>query len=366
MAPTMAAESSRGASHLPALDLLRGLAIIGVIWHHFGGDGFPSGWWFGSSPWQAPFASWASNGWLGVNLFFVLSGAVLYFPYATRQRCLANAQDLRAFYAKRARRLLPLYYFSIAVVCGIQALPDGLALLALSTVTFNFSKDLFLPEVNWVLWSLGIEIWFSIVFPAVVASVNRFGMARVGVIVLLLSLAVRTAGVLVPGAAYADNPFLNPVKDSLPGRLDDFFAGMVVAQLLAQRFSFKRPWIALAAGLVLCTLSALCWDAIVVGKVGVYGAVVVNNIFQLGAAALILSLARLPSLRAYPIELAGMACYSIYIWHGVLMRHITPYPHSGGKLRYFALLIVLSWLSYRYIEFGRTSDVRKLLPRRRA
>jgi len=144
---------------------LRGFAILAVVYHHFFSRFTPKS--LGAidigglsvSPYTPLF-----NGWLGVNLFFVLSGFVLALPYFDGRRDFSKPGHTRWFYKQRAHRLLPLYYFSV-IIAMILARRITMAdepfrdLLLMATVTFNFNEATYSPVYNWVLWSLGLEVW---------------------------------------------------------------------------------------------------------------------------------------------------------------------------------------------------------------
>jgi peptidoglycan/LPS O-acetylase OafA/YrhL len=187
---------------------LRGYAILAVIWHHVFGPLYRAG--HHGSEWAgltlSPYSP-LSNGWLGVNLFFVLSGFVLALPYFDGRRTFSAPGRIRWFYVQRAKRLLPLYYFcvlfSMIFIKRITAVEEPLRdLFLMATVTFNFLPETYLPRYNWVLWSLGLEVWFSIVFPFLIIAISRFGIWRVGFVVLVAAMGTRFAGYgyeFVPG-----------------------------------------------------------------------------------------------------------------------------------------------------------------------
>jgi peptidoglycan/LPS O-acetylase OafA/YrhL len=349
------------SERLPALDVLRGVAILGVIWHHLYFSQFPSGWWFQSDATGAFLGTWASNGWLGVSLFFVLSGFVLYLPFASQKRTLDSWPDVMDFYRRRALRLLPLYFFGIFALLGLTAKTDLFSLFTLLTLTFNFHIDTFLPSVNVVLWSLGIEFWFSVIFPALVLAIAKYGLLRTAVVVFVMAIGVRTVAQFFPQANYMGNPSLNILANSLPGRLDDFFVGMVLATLYARGRSVVAPvWIFLA-GVVLLTLTCIFHDMVRAGRIASSGDVFVGSLFQAGAAAIIMAALSMKNFRCYPLELLGLMCYSLYFWHGWVINHTV----SANGILYFVLILAgFAWLSYRYIEHGHVKDAAMLLPHR--
>jgi peptidoglycan/LPS O-acetylase OafA/YrhL len=91
--------------HIPALDGLRGVAILLVIPHN--ADLFSN-----SAPWLWPLALLAHAGWLGVQLFFVLSG----FLITRNLRSARGRPDcLKTFFTRRVLRLFPLYFLTLVV-----------------------------------------------------------------------------------------------------------------------------------------------------------------------------------------------------------------------------------------------------------
>ena len=106
---------------------LRGLSILAVIYHHMFAERTPAG--TGAirvgGLTLLPYAPLA-NGFLGVNLFFILSGFVLYLPYASGRRTMARGEDYRRFYVHRFQRIMPLYYLFVAVALVTVAPPSAI------------------------------------------------------------------------------------------------------------------------------------------------------------------------------------------------------------------------------------------------
>src|ERR1041385_5917750 len=147
---------------LAVVNGLRGWAIAGVVWHHVGQPVLtPSG--FASQDiggYLMALQALLSYGSFGVSLFFVLSGLVLALPYARGLRQMASPADVRAYYTRRAWRLLPLYYLVIGVSLFMRPLDKistGVFLndaLSLATFTFSFDETRWFTWYDPVLWSL--------------------------------------------------------------------------------------------------------------------------------------------------------------------------------------------------------------------
>ena len=92
---------------------------------------------------------------------------------------MSSSEDGISFCRRRAARLLPLYYL-VSLVAYIFGIPPTAqtptSFLMLMTVTFNFSLESFFPVYNWVLWSLGIEIWMGLLFPLLLLARRKIGV----------------------------------------------------------------------------------------------------------------------------------------------------------------------------------------------
>ncbi len=370
--------SDPSVNRLAFIDGLRGLAILGVIYHHlfsaFTPPGYEATTIFGVEVY--PYAL-LSNGWLGVSLFFFLSGFVLYYPYINQNRQMNSRKSVMDFYFRRAKRLLPLYYFSI-LICAFfmhRTYTDPSFfkhLLMLFTFTNIFTVDQYFPPINWVLWSLGIEVWFSLLFPLVILAIHKLGHHTTLILVIVLSLIVRIIGA-DEEYALKGNPYLNPVKDSILGCMDAFVIGMFCCYVCVNnKFGFIRASNAILfviLGLGIGFAGCVIWDLIAMKKIATEFSAYVSLVLSLSFMLVVVSLYRLNSMikwvfSNWPLRVLGMMCFSLYIWHGVLMVAMfstvrwvfTP----TIVIHYYLVLLCIAALSYRYIEFGSVSDTRKL------
>ncbi|MFT5716356.1 MAG: peptidoglycan/LPS O-acetylase OafA/YrhL [Oleiphilaceae bacterium] len=358
---------------LGVINGLRGIAILAVIYHHVfswkTGPGFAAID-MGNAT-LLPFTLLA-NGWLGVNLFFILSGFVLFYPYALQQKQFDSLACVKTFYWRRATRLLPLYYFSLLICIIFIVKPLSIASLGedafyLLTVTFNFTNDLWAPRYNWVLWSLGIEVWFSILFPLLIVCIKKYGVIQVLIAVLIISLATRIIG--NDPQYYTVNPYLNPIKDSLLGRLDEFLWGMFVCYFYVNHLhKITKKWsvILFTLGILLVFVASLSWDYVILKMLPPSFIPFINIILDAGFVMLTISLLAMREnvikwlFSNYLIQLFGVMCYSLYIWHGVAIPNIISAYDFLHLAMYFSLVFILSCFSYRYIEFGYKKDIKAL------
>jgi peptidoglycan/LPS O-acetylase OafA/YrhL len=320
------------------------------------------------------FAAFITNAWLGVNIFFVLSGFVLYLPYRLGRRKIEGLADFWPFYRHRARRLLPLYFIVVLVSLGLHAqFAAGsrnwyLELGGLLSTLFIFSPHGFMPPSNIVLWSVGVEIWFSLIFPALVLAIRKWGIEKV-----LLATLVTCAIFLFIGSSIRVERVgsFRPFSSGIFGTCYEFVLGMFVCDLYVRRM--EKPTTSQFH------LHALLAGPLVMG-IGIYLShhgpsvamrVLGHMLFCLGFASLLLGLlfAAKPVrwvLENWPLQLLGCMCYSVYAWHGIMMNEMIPPATStlADTLRLsvpFAFVILTqSALSYRYIEFGHVRNWKTL------
>jgi peptidoglycan/LPS O-acetylase OafA/YrhL len=176
---------------MPELDTIRGIAVLLVLFFH--GFGFRYGL-QGLSGLPRLFVAATLPGWIGVNLFFVLSGFLI-----TGILLDTKPKDnyYRTFYTRRALRILPLYY-AVLLLLGILTRSGWVhrqaswAFLALSFFYLSNITELFgVPMQYGVLWSLAVEEHFYLLWPTAVRSISRRRVAVVGAIICILCLSLR-------------------------------------------------------------------------------------------------------------------------------------------------------------------------------
>lgn len=362
---------------LAVINGLRGIAVLGVIYHHIGEPFTPAGW----QTWQIAGlqlfpGTILTNGWMGVKLFFLLSGFVLFLPYCQGKRQLETKSEIWEFYRRRADRLVPLYALVVLVGLSHTLMPEGpgrvvMWIVMMGTLLFPLHPRTFIPQPNWVLWSLGTEIYYSIIFPAIVKVINRFGMAKLLVGSFAISLAVRFAA-LKFGFADVKSPYMDFLSVSLPACLDDFAAGNLLCWLYVKQIRPRQAWMTplmLGGGIVILFLAGQLCDAWQLGMLPSIWKPWLATILQVGffltSYGLLLQpagwLARI--VACWPLQMAGLMCFSLYVWHSVPINFVAGDRSPMALLAYTLLVIPLSWITYRYIEFGKERDWRKLLPK---
>lgn len=158
-----------------ALDGFRAVAVFLVFTFHFGGP------------------AWARySGWLGVYAFFVLSG-FLITTLLVRERDATGAVSLKAFYLRRATRILPLYFLVYFLVLGLSWHAGGLPwaqMKAAAPYHLMLLNELAGVSPIHMTWTLGVEWKYYLVWPALFAvfgatAAGRFAVAMYGLAALL-------------------------------------------------------------------------------------------------------------------------------------------------------------------------------------
>jgi peptidoglycan/LPS O-acetylase OafA/YrhL len=182
-------------SHIAALDGVRGLAIVLVLFVHFIGDETPH------TSLERAMTKLANYGVWGVDLFFVLSGFLI-------TGILFDAKGapnyFKNFYVRRTLRIFPLYYAVLAVLFGILPFlpvpyPVGLAESAHHQAwLWTYCSNIYLAiQKTWALpyighfWSLAVEEHFYLLWPFIVWSCGRATLLRVCMGAVVFSLALR-------------------------------------------------------------------------------------------------------------------------------------------------------------------------------
>jgi peptidoglycan/LPS O-acetylase OafA/YrhL len=146
---------------MPELDSLRGVAILLVVFYHgfFWSNGLT-----GLSGFAKLFVNLTRIGWLGVNLFFVLSGFLITGILADSK---INKYYYRRFYVRRALRILPAFYALLLVLSFIPSQSRAYLILSFFYLS-NLAPLMGIPMTYTMLWSLAVEEHFYFVWPAFV------------------------------------------------------------------------------------------------------------------------------------------------------------------------------------------------------
>ncbi len=348
--------------------------------------------------------SFALAGSSGVTLFFVLSGFLLFMPYARALLFDSGWPSARRFYTRRAFRILPGYYVSLVLLIIFTSSffylqPVHWKELTLFLTLFMDSSSLTYQAINGPFWTLAVEWQFYLLLPLlawIFRTFVRHGPLQQRLIKLLLCLVSLTVwGVATRywGRSWELNPhqptllptFLHNLAlfffyGSSGKFLEDFAAGMLlcVFHVLSQHvhehrliaFLQRYGWWFWGLGILelfyTATWSALPGGTFLASFIGPHNwlsEIVLALGFALCIAALLFGPAQLKGLLEWrPLRETGLLSYAIYIWHLplliVFVTLILPYTtgwwhifiYSTYWIWVFLIIIPFSYLFYRFIE----------------
>ena len=316
--------TERGMAYQPALDGLRALAVASVIAYHFG-------------------YGWARGGYLGVDTFFVLSGFLITSLLLAEFRREGRI-NLRAFWARRARRLLPALFLVLGAIAAYSAwwMPaasrgelrgDGLAALLYSAnwrfiLEHNSYFDLFAaPSMLEHTWSLAIEEQFYLLWPLVVVACLAIGRRRRAMLTVFVVVATVASTVLMAHLVAADTTRAYFGTDA---RAHSLLVGALLALLLEGR--------ELRVGSAGAHLLSVTGVVALGGILGAYALIGDDQhamyrggflLFAIGVAIVITAAVQpVGPIRALlslpPVVWIGTISYGLYLWHWPVQLVLTP------------------------------------------
>jgi peptidoglycan/LPS O-acetylase OafA/YrhL len=351
---------SMARTRMPGLDGLRGIAILLVLLHGFDALNVSGGLWHGVD-------LTLDAGWVGVQLFFVLSGFLITGILLDTQHSPAY---YRNFFVRRVLRIFPLYYgvlfIAFVVAPLLLALPAGYGgqQIWLWTYTENFaapfggSNPLF-PH----FWSLCVEEQFYLVWPLVVRVAGRRGVIALGSALVVIAIASRI---------YVRMHFGQPVGAEAaysftPCRFDALAIGAVTAALLRGERVGTQVIHRTGARLLAVAGTFVVLLGLVVGRLGRLGEPMQftgYTIIAFGFAVVLVG-AMAPTSRFFawaPLRTIGTYSYAMYVFYAPLhllvglplLARIGAAPSIAWALAYVAAASLatfcLAALSYHFYE----------------
>ncbi len=311
------------ASRLHGLDTLRAVAIVAVMIYHL--------------QWSLPdgFRLIGQVGWMGVDLFFVLSG---YLIGGQLLRPFARGEPLRVvdFYMRRAYRILPaflvvlLLYFAVPAWREQPHLPAAWKLLTFTANLFmNFPKERAFSHV----WSLCIEEHFYLVLPALVIWLMRkpvlWKAVSLIVAVVLFGICIRSWELVhvvqAPGLDGNDRAALLMKRLYYPtySRLDGLVCGVGIALIQIFRPAWwarlaRRPHLLLSAGLLIAGAATWLFRGAYPSEDLPLGIVFGFPLLSLGFGVVVMSAASgagLLRVRIPGVQIMATLAFSLYLTH---------------------------------------------------
>lgn len=322
------------ASRLIQLDILRGIAILMVIWNHLGITKAAPGAW-------EPFVKLGHDaGWTGVDLFFVLSGFLIGGLLFKELRTHGQL-DVRRFLIRRAFKIWPLYYLFVVTITLLliaTSLHSGKR-SAWEAAGLMFTNYLhiqnYLESARPHTWSLAIEEHFYLALPCLLLFLSRRKKVHlfpaIAVFIMLLCPLMRylTLVGIMPSGVHSS--FGHHLYYPTHLRMDALTFGVLLAYLYhfqPQRLDFARrlPTVLILMGLTVVSGGiSLGWGD------GSVGSVVAFTLLYVGYGCILMAmvhtepgqgaLGRLFQTRtAYWLSAVGIISYPIYLWHPEALR----------------------------------------------
>ena len=353
--------TKRGIQYIPAIDGLRAIAVMAVLFYHLG-------------------FNWIPGGFLGVDLFFVISGYVITrLLLDSIER--SGGLDLRAFYLARLRRLLPALVFMLittAIAVGIWA-PDTIKRFLIDTPFaltgsmnwwlvgrhLDYFEAIGRPSLLQHTWSLAVEAQFYLLWPLILLLVVKFfGKKRLsivslaiagisGITLMLVSFSLDASNAqsvshvyfgtdthsigLFLGAALAVSWVPQNFKTEVSKKAQDFIDGIGI-------FGF----IGILATFLLIDESNPALYKIAFPLAGIFAAAIITSIVH--------PVSRFaPLLQNRVLLWIGERSYAIYLWHWVIFQVTRPTVDlAGASWAMYSLRILIVFaladISLRFVE----------------
>ena len=361
--------SNNKSKYLPSIDSLRALAVLAVIIYHVDVNYLP-------------------GGFLGVDLFFVLSG-YLISSLIIKEYKKTGSVNLYNFYIRRARRLLPAVYFMITIGLVVMVLFNEV-LLRKSHLDAIFG---YIYSSNWWyifhkldyfdsfgaqspfkhLWSLAIEEQFYMIFPLLFLLVNRKKKSKDGTYKLNKNFLYVILGLilvsLIAHILLFDINNISRIYFGTDTRAFSLLVGVVGAILYPMERLHAK--VTLQQNMVYSVVSLVSIATLITVMIytSEYNTLLYRGGFLLvailGLIVIISSgkqhtlMSRLLSFK--PVVFIGKISYSLYLWHFPVLVLTTPVSEIGNPNIFFVILrIVLTFavaiVSYVFVE----TPIRKL------
>ncbi len=374
--------------NIEAIEGLRGIAVSWVVMFHYlvVRSDVPK------DPWNSAIAGHhllnvvISNGYLGVDLFFLITGFLLILPWARHLHEGRRPPSVGDFYVRRIRRIVPAYYVQLAVLLvffmpvlhgGINYWKRDIEFISYNVIAHLLFLHYTTPlssasmSANGPLWSLGLEAQYYLLLPIFAARFSR-SPVRWAIILVAAAVAWRWLSLrdLEPLVRFemrlgsrwnlSEDVIRHLILTQLPGYLAHFAVGILlgIAWLTLRNddrdIHRNAAWSLVSAG----AIGALYW------LYGLGGGAVIGELTWLLTVALMgvaifFLLVRGSRIGALvlgngPLKFVGRTSYSAYLYHMPILLVWNKWGVLNGSWASLPLYLMtvgaVAWLSYRFVE----------------
>ena len=356
------------SSHVPVLDAIRGLAVLLVLIYHF----------------FSPYIKILHIGWIGVDMFFVLSGFLITgILYDSKEK----PRYFKNFYLKRVLRIFPLYYMSLFVILillpflmpteeikGYEYITKNQFFFWTYLQNWMASFDLLWPKGTLVshFWSLAIEEQFYIFWPFLIYFLPNKSLVWISLVVVILAFSTRFVFVLT------DQPTLANYVNTI-ARIDGLALGAITAILMRRNQAILSKYVLSIFGAASLMLVIVFFQARSLSfynpVIQLYGFSVIAIFF---ASFLVISLSDLKLIKHLVdlkiFRIFGKYSYGLYVYHvflltlflPVLSAYLQGFLASESQTMLMARILLLlmtflvAYVSFHFFE-ARLLKLKKLL-----
>ena len=341
----------------PLVDLLRGFSALLVVFYHV----------LQLRPWPnfdtTGIGKLPMMGWVGVDMFFVISGFVIGKTAMDGHR---SGQAWRQrYFSRRLTRIVPLYLATLAVwviLVNPTILTYRWASVYHIATHLGFVHNLWHEthgSINPPNWSVGLEMQFYLLIAICAPWLVKNGIGKILVIWIAVAWTWKFGSTMLypPGASAPLIQFI--YASQLPGVLDEFVFGVVIAKLV-QANSLQFSWHRLTAwGAAAAALLTAAWITVGMGELYWTSAATIifwRTLACAGFAALLACMVMIPYSGGWatrPFRYLGEISYGIYLWHmPVLATFLAKTQWQGLQLLLatFACTITLAAISWHGFE----------------
>jgi len=359
--------------HIPGLDGIRGTAILAVMTYHAARNLT----YVGSH--EQIVQGLVGIGWIGVDLFFVLSGFLITGILLDTK---SSTTFFRSFYARRVLRIVPVYVVFVTIVTlvapalGWTTPQDGATLRSAKGWYWTYLVNAIIARRGWSaapwhtshLWSLSVEEQFYMLWPAVVFAAGRKTLLRIALSAAIASAVMRAVLVFMQGPSIG-------MYVLLPVRMDSLAVGAVLAVLAREPDAWVRvrKWAPVGALLALSTLAMVYRRELLVPTATWTEIAAYPALALLGGAAVVAAVdapsgSLVERIFAHRVlRFFGRYSYGLYVWHQLAIawlaaRVLAPArlpvvrgSHLPGNALFvlvaFAVSVVWALVSWHAVEY---------------